>query len=98
MQYDPMTDFWKRFWPFLFQQTPVAVFAICVWWYQRGDFDRMEARHTQDRLSIRKECAEAIDGLRKDFKACQNDNDTLRRENLLLVKRVGALEAKLKHN
>lgn len=96
MQYDPMTDFWKRFWPFVFQQTPVAVFAICVWWYQRGDFDRMEARHMQDRLSIRKECAEAIDELRGEFRDCQSRNDTLIQENIALNRRVAALEARLK--
>ena len=94
--YDPMLDFWKRFWPFLFQQTPALVFMAGVWWFQRTDIDNMEARHLQDRLEIRQECADAIDEVRQDLKICQNENDTLRRENLAFHRRVSLLEARLK--
>jgi len=47
-------------------------------------------------LEIRKECAEAIDEVRQDLKVCQNENDTLRRENVTLHRRVSALEVKMK--
>lgn len=96
LQYDPMLDFWKRFWPFLFQQTPALVFMAGVWWIQRNDIEHMEARHEKDRLEIRKECAQAIDELRQDLKLCQNENDTLRRENIGLHRRMSLLETRLK--
>ncbi len=94
--YDPMQDFWKRFWPFLFQQTPALVFMSVVVGFMWVDIGNLKSEHRQDRLEIRKECAEAIDEVRQDLKVCQNENDTLRRENVTLHRRVSALEVKMK--
>lgn len=61
-----------------------------------ADIGNLKSEHRQDRLEIRKECADAIDEIRQDLKTCQNENDTLRRENVKLHRRVSALEVKLK--
>lgn len=94
--YDPMLDFWKRFWPFLFQQTPALVFMFVVVAFMWREIGNLKTEHRQDRVDIRKECAQAIDEVRQDLKLCQNENDTLRRENLALHRRVSVLEIRLK--
>lgn len=76
-------------------------FAVAVMWVKIGN---MEAQARIDRIEIRKECATSIAEIRHELKACQSENDTLRKqndtlrtENYLLHKRFTALELKLKH-
>lgn len=103
MQYDPMRDFWSRFIPFLFRQAPVIVFmsiAVALMWKSIGD---IKAEGKMERVEIRKECAASIAEIRTELRACRDESDsfrmeidTLRAENLVLHKRLTALQFKLK--
>lgn len=95
-EYDPMKEFWVRFFPFLFRQAPVIVFmsvAISAVWYSMGEIKR-EGR--LERIEIRKECAASISEMRDELRHCVSQKDTLIKENIALSRRVAALEAKLK--
>lgn len=48
--YDHMTDFWKRFWPFLFQQTPALVFMSLVVVAMSREMSNIKYAHREDRL------------------------------------------------
>lgn len=94
--YDHMTDFWKRFWPFLFQQTPALVFMSLVVVAMSREMSNIKYAHREDRLEIRKECATAIAEIRQEMRECKQENDTLRKENVEFQKRVIALETRLR--
>lgn len=68
------------------------VVVVIMW----GEIGSLKTEHRRDRLEIRKECSAAITEVRQDLKTCQNENDTLRRENIKLHSRVSALEVKMK--
>ena len=93
--YDPMREFWRLFMPFLFKQTPLIVFmsvGVSVMWLKLGS---LETQARLDRIEIRRECAQDIEEIRQDFKTCQNENDTLHKENVHLQGRVAILEGKI---
>lgn len=93
--FDPMREFWRLFMPFLFKQTPLIVFmsvGVSVMWLKLGN---MESQARVDRIEIRRECAESIAEIRQDLKICQNENDTLRKENAHLQGRVAILESRI---
>ena len=94
--YDPMKEFWTRFFPFLFRQAPVIVFmsiVVAFMWKAIGDIK------TEGKI----ECAESIAEVRAELRACRNENDafrleidTLRAENLVLHKRLTSIQLKFK--
>lgn len=95
-EYDPMQDFFKRFFPFLFRQPAVIVFmsvVVVAMWVEVG---KIKAEGRAERLEIRKECAASISEMRDELRYCVQQKDTLIRENIGLNRRVAALEAKLK--
>lgn len=69
--------------------------AVIMLWLKVGD---VESDGKIERVEIRKECAASIAELRNDLRACQNENDTLRKENAVLSGRFAAMEARLKKN
>lgn len=90
--FDPMREFWTRFFPFLFRQAPVIVFmsvVVSVMWLKLGN---MENQARLDRFEIRRECSQSIADVRQELRACQSENDTFRGENIILKARVSALE------
>jgi len=94
--YDPMKDFWTRFFPFLFRQTPALIFMSVVvggMWVKIGT---IEADGKIDRLEIKRECAQSIAEMRDELRYCVQQKDTLIKENIALNRRVAALEARLK--
>lgn len=101
--YDPMKEFWTRFFPFLFRQAPVIVFmsiVVAFMWKAIGD---IKTEGKIERIEIRKECAESIADVRTELRACRNENDafrleidTLRAENLVLHKRLTSIQLKFK--
>lgn len=102
-KYDYMADFWKRFWPFLFQQTPALVFMSVVvagmWW----EIGSIKETNREERIELRRECAESIAEIRLEMRICREENDTLRKEaynlskeNAALHRRVAGVEARLR--
>lgn len=95
-EYDPMQEFWKGFFPFLFRQTPALIFmsvVVAAMWMEIGN---VKAEGRAERLEIRKECSTSISEMRDELRYCVQQKDTLIRENIGLNRRVAALEAKLK--
>jgi uncharacterized protein YlxW (UPF0749 family) len=102
-KYDYMADFWKRFWPFLFQQTPALVFMSVVVTGMYWEIGAIKDASKEERKEIRKECAESIAELRAEMRICREENDTLRKEaynlskeNAALHRRVAGVEARLR--
>ena len=101
--YNPMREFWTRFFPFLFRQVPLILFMsilVASMWESICD---IKTEGKIERIEIRKECAESIAEVRAELRACRNENDafrleidTLRAENLVLHKRLTLLQLKFK--
>ena len=75
--YDPMQEFWKRAFDFLFKQSPVIVLAVTGLWLLWQKQERMEVQRIADRIEVRKECAEAITEVRAELRHCVAQKDTL---------------------
>lgn len=75
--YDPMQEFWKRGFDFLFKQSPVIVLAVTGLWLLWQKQERMEVQRIADRIEVRKECAEAITEVRAELRHCVAQKDTL---------------------
>lgn len=103
MQYDPMQDFYQRAIAFLFKQGFTAFLAVsfsALFWLK---IEAVERQSRLDQLETRRNCSESITELRNEVRACQTENDTLRKENAalrgenaILSGRFSALEARLK--
>lgn len=102
--YDPMQDFYTRAISFLFKQGFTAFLAVSfsmLFWLK---IEAVERQSRLDQLETRRNCSESITELRSELRDCRNEadkfrreGDTLRAENLLLHRRVTALELRLKH-
>ena len=75
--YDPMQEFWKRGFDFLFKQSPVIVLAVTGLWLLWQKQERMEVQRIADRIEVRKECSEAITEVRAELRHCVAQKDTL---------------------
>lgn len=95
--YDPMQDFYQRAIAFLFKQGFTAFLAVsfsALFWLK---IEAVERQSRIDQLETRRNCSESITELRNELRACQNENDTLRKENASLSGRITVLETRLKH-
>ena len=75
--YDPMQEFWKRGFDFLFKQSPVIVLAVTGLYLLWQKTERMETLRIKDRIEVRSECADAINAVRIDLSNCQHKNEVL---------------------
>ena len=91
--YDPMQEFWKRSFDFLFKQSPVIVLAVVGLYLFWQKLERMEVQRVSDRIEVRQECANAITELREDLEHCQHRNELLTLENKDVVAKVAELKA-----
>lgn len=104
MLYDPMQDFYQKAIAFLFKQGFTAFLAVsfsALFWLKIEDVERQSRL---DQMETRRNCSESISELRAELRDCRNEadkfrreGDTLRAENLLLHRRVTALELRLKN-
>ena len=94
--YNPMVDFWKRFFPFLFRQTPALIFMTVAVFWLTTDRNDIRADLKAEIVRAKKDCAEAITELRQELRTCRISNDTLVRQNIDLSLRLLALELKNK--
>ena len=94
--YDPMKQFWTRFFPFLFRQTPALIFMSVVVAFMWMEIGNVKAEGWAERVEIRKECAGSISEMRDELRHCVLQKDELIKENIVLNRRVAALEARLK--
>ena len=95
-EYDPMQDFWSKFFPFLFRQTPALIFMSVVVAFMWMEIGNVKAEGRAERVEIRKECSASISEMRDELKHCVLQKDELIKENIVLNRRVAALEARLK--
>lgn len=91
--YDPMQDFHKRAFDFLFKQSPVIVLSTVALYLLWQKLERLEVQRISDRIEVRRECAEAISELRLDLSNCQHKNEVLTTENKHISAEVAALKA-----
>lgn len=91
--YDPMKEFWTRFFPFLFRQTPALIFMSVVMVAMYAELGRIKTEGRVERIEIRKECAQSIAEVRDELRHCVAQKDTLIKENIALTRRVARLEA-----
>ena len=75
--YDPMQEFWKRGFDFLFKQSPVIVLAVTGLWLLWQKLERLEVQRVADRIEVRKEYSEAITEVRAELRHCVAQKDTL---------------------
>jgi len=69
-KYDHMIDFWKRFFPFLFQQTPALVFMSAVVYLMWGKMERMETAFNYKIERNNMEWKVALDLSRAETRIC----------------------------
>lgn len=72
-----MIDFYKRAIDLLLKQAPLVIFAVLTSYMLWQKTERMDALRIQDRIEVRKECAETIIGVRDELSGCQKKYDGL---------------------
>jgi ADP-dependent phosphofructokinase/glucokinase len=75
--YDPMQDFYKRAFEFLFRQSPVIVLAVLVLYLQWLRSERMDHQMAQYRIELAQQCSDALAKVRVDLDLCHMKNETL---------------------
>jgi len=89
--YDPMQEFYKRMFDFLFKQSPVIVLAVVGLYLLWQKLERVEVQRVSDRIEVRRECAEAITEVRFELSNCQRKYEEAAKDNARLSTEVASL-------